>query len=104
MRLRIAQKRPLKSVKYNNDSTNKASLQSFMGGAEFVSEYKTPMPLPGEQREHLEEKFHSGCNRTDMPRMWGHPSVDRHLGKRKMLLANDIRDWRRNGGEPLYKK
>lgn len=104
MRNRIAQKRPLKNVKYASDPTRYATLQGFMGGAEFISKFQTPMPLPGEQSEHLEKKFKSGVNRTDMPRMWGHPSVDRHLGRRKLSLANDIRDWRRQGGEPLYKK
>lgn len=103
MRLKIFEKRD-KKISYDSTKTRTFSGQAFMGGAEFNEVNTPPAKLPIDSNENLESKFNSGVCRTDIPRMWGHPSVDRIIGNRRMMLANDIRDWRRQGGEILYKK
>ena len=88
--------------KYSSTPTRNTSLQFFMGGAE-INEHHEHNPDPTNQPENLEAKFNSGVNRTDVPRMWGHPSVDRYFGtSRKLSLAQDVKNWRRQKGEPLY--
>lgn len=93
-----------KAGEYSSTKTRFASLQGFMGGAE-INENNSPLEkMPHDENENLEAKFNSGANRTDVPRMWGHPDVIRKLGNKHLSLANEIRAWRRNGGEPLYRK
>lgn len=103
MRMKLFGKRD-KPVKYISDRTRFFSADVYLGGAQFNEVNDTPMPLPIDEVRNLEHKFNSGVNRTDVPRMWGHPSVDRHLAGRQLELANEVRDWRRNKGEPLWKK
>lgn len=93
-----------KPVQYSSTPTRFFSAQDYMGGAEGQETYDMIQPLPIDSTEDLEAKFKSGVNRTDIPRMWGHPSVDRKLAEKKMLLANDMAGWRRQNGEVLYKK
>lgn len=93
-----------KAGEYTSASTRFASLQGFMGGAEITERQDKPMKMPHDESENLEAKFNSGSNRTDIPRMWGHPDVIRKLAGKSLSLANEIRAWRRNGGEPLYRK
>lgn len=90
--------------KYSSNKTRFVSLQGFMGGAEIEEEQPQPLRMPHDDNENLEAKFNSGVNRTDMPKMWGHPDVIRKLGNREMRLSNELRAWRRVGGEPLYRK
>lgn len=93
-----------KAGEYTSTKTRFASLQGFLGGAE-INENQSPIEkMPHDENENLEAKFNSGANRTDIPRMWGHPDVIRKLGNKSLSLANEIRSWRRNGGEPLYRK
>jgi len=99
MKERLGQYR--KPIKYPSDRTRFFSLDFLLGGAEFNEVNNPSKPLPIDSKEDLEAKFKSGVNRTDIPRMWGHPSVDRHLAGKKFSLANDIIGFRRNKGEPL---
>lgn len=93
-----------KAGEYTSTSTRFASLQGFTGGAEITEVQEMPAQMPHDESEDLEAKFNSGVNRSDIPRMWGHSDVIRKLGNKSLSLANEIRAWRRNGGEPLYKK
>lgn len=94
----------VRPVKYISDRTRYFTADIYLGGANINEDMPGVQPLPIDDKENLEVKFASGVNRTDVPRMWGYPSVDRHIGGRQQLLANEIRDWRRVGGEPLWKK
>lgn len=100
---RLIGRNPAKPVKYSSVDTRYTSLQHFMGGAEGNEINRPPMKLPIDNNEDLEIKFNSGVNRTDIPRMWGYPNVGRRLAKTKLELANDIKSWRREKGEVLYK-
>lgn len=91
-------------ISYDSNPTRHLSLDNLMGGAQF-REINEACPLnPGEMKEDLEARFNSGVNRTDCPRMWGHPSVDRKLGPKRSFLSEEIASWRRQNGEPLYRK
>lgn len=93
-----------KKLEYSSTPTRNSTLQRFMGGAELNEDWQKPALLPIDSVENLEQKFNSGVNRTDVPRMWGHPDVRRTLAGKQLPLAEEIRSWRRNGGEPLYLK
>lgn len=90
-----------KPIKYSSARSRFANLDAFQAGAQLNDEWPVVEKLPIDGREDLEAKFKSGVNRTDIPRMWGHPSVDRKLGNKTMSLANEIQTWRRKKGEPL---
>ena len=98
-RMRLFQIRN-KPAKYSSVRTRFMNLDAFQAGAELNGSFEVEK-LPIDGREDLEAKFNSGVNRTDVPRMWGHPSVDRKLGDKTMSLANEIKGWRRSKGEPL---
>lgn len=100
MRERLFGKRT-KPIQYTSNRTRFMSLQSTMGGAELNDTRPTMLPQPYETAENLEQRFNSGANRTDMPRMWGYPNVVRHIGPIETSLSNEIRSWRRQKGEPL---
>lgn len=92
-------------VKYDSVPTRYTSLDHFMGDARINETYPPPQKLPCEVPENLEQRFVSGANRTDMPRMWGYPNVKKQASNNlKFLLSDDIASWRREHGLPLYKK
>lgn len=93
-----------KAGMYSSTATRFASLQGFTGGAEIDEQQPMPQKMPHDESENLEAKFNSGVNRTDVPRMWGHPDVIRKLAGTTLDLGTEISAWRRNGGQPLYKK
>lgn len=91
-----------KPVKVSSLSTRSMSLQPFMGGAE-INEVNPGLDRnPTDDTSNLEGKFNSGVNRTDLPSQWGYPNVKRKIGGTQMLLADEIRSWRRVRGNALY--
>jgi hypothetical protein len=97
--LRIFGKRA--PIKYSSVQTRFSSLHGFQGGAEFNEVNSAPDAQPGEIPEDLEARFNSGVNRTDCPRMWGHPQVVRKLANKYLDNEAEIQAWRRDGGERL---
>ena len=90
-----------KPIKYSSVKTRFATLQPFMGGAEGNETHDDIITVPGEQKENLEARFNSGVNRTDVPRMWGYPTVARRLANKRLDTSKEVKSWRRQKGEPL---
>lgn len=88
-------------IKYSSVPTRFATLHAYMGGAEINEQQDTLVVVPGEQAENLEQRFNSGVNRTDMPKMWGYPNPTRKLANKTFSLNADVQGWRRNNGEPI---
>lgn len=93
-----------KPVQYASNATRFISMDVLLGGAEFQEHHDLPVTLPIDSHENLEARFNSGVNRTDIPRMWGYPAVDRKLGEKRFSLADELDGWRRINGMPVHKK
>lgn len=85
-------------------------MDNFCGDAAPDQGYDSPTDLPIDCKENLEDKFVSGVNRTDCPRMWGYSQP---LSGRKLIsgggqetqtfeLVDALTSWKRLGGEVLY--